>query len=342
MAEEKVILGGYTKKGGAGIYQAVLDTVTGSVSTPLPYVTGINGPTYLALSKANRLYTVAGGDGVGGVAAVDLNGEQPKILGSVLQPGTSPAHVSVDEDRRLVYAANYHEGRLNVYAIQEDGSLVATDEAKHNGNGPLPEQDASHVHFAGLTPDKRIVVVDLGNDTVSTYEVSAAGKLSTPTVFKTAPGFGPRHIVFHPTKPVAYLLGELSSKVQVLDYDATNGTFAVRQTLTTIPTDWTEHNGAAAVRISADARFLYTSNRGHNSIATFAIDRSGELEFVNHVSTFGDFPRDFAIDPSGNYLLAVNQNSDNGTLYRRDPVNGTLTTLAINIPTPETVCVVFA
>ncbi len=253
MAEEKVILGGYTKKGGAGIYQAVLDTVTGSVSTPLPYVTGINGPTYLALSKANRLYTVAGGDGVGGVAAVDLNGEQPKILGSVLQPGTSPAHVSVDEDRRLVYAANYHEGRLNVYAIQEDGSLVATDEAKHNGNGPLPEQDASHVHFAGLTPDKRIVVVDLGNDTVSTYEVSAAGKLSTPTVFKTAPGFGPRHIVFHPTKPVAYLLGELSSKVQVLDYDATNGTFAVRQTLTTIPTDWTEHNGAAAVRISADA-----------------------------------------------------------------------------------------
>ncbi|WP_127848953.1 lactonase family protein [Lacticaseibacillus hulanensis] len=342
MAEETVILGGYTRKGGAGIYRAVLDTVTGSVSTPLPYVTGINGPTYLALSKANRLYTVAAGEGTGGVAAVDLNGPKPHILGTVLEAGTSPAHVSIDEKRQLVFAANYHEGRLNVYAIQDDGSLVATDEAKHTGNGPLPEQDSSHVHFAGLTPDNRVVVIDLGNDTVSTYQVSDSGKLNGPVVLHTMPGFGPRHIAFHPTKPVAYLLGELSSKVQVLDYDASTGTFAPRQTLSTIPSDWTEHNGAAAVRVSADGKFLYTSNRGHNSIATFAIDQSGELEFINHTSTFGDFPRDFAIDPSGNYILAVNQNSDNGTLYRRDPVNGLLTTLAINIPTPEAVCVVFA
>lgn len=341
MAEEKVIIGGYTRKEGAGIYQAVLDTATGSLSTPLPYVTGINGPTYLALSKANRLYTVAGGDGVGGVAAVDLNGAEPKILGSVLEAGTSPAHVSVDEDRQLVYAANYHEGRVNVYAIQDDGSLVATDEDKHDGNGPLPEQDSSHVHFAALTPDKRLAVIDLGNDTVSTYPVSDTGKLGTPAVLHTTTGFGPRHLVFHPTKPIAYLLGELSSKVQVLDYDTATGTFAVRQTLSTIPTDWTEHNGAAAVRVSADGKFLYTSNRGHNSIATFAIDKAGELEFINYISTFGDFPRDFNIDPSGNYVLAVNQNSDNGTLYRRDPVNGTLTTVAINIPTPEAVCVVF-
>ncbi len=341
MAEETIIIGGYTRKEGAGIYKAVLDTVTGSVSTPLPYVTGINGPTYLALSKANRLYTVAAGEETGGVAAVDLNGDNPRVLGSVLEAGTSPAHVSVDEDRQLVFAANYHEGRLNVYVIQDDGSLVATDEVTHSGKGPRPEQEASHVHFAGLTPDKRVVVVDLGNDTVSTYPVSEAGKLGEPTIWRSEPGFGPRHILFHPSKPIAYLLGELSSEVQVLDYDAATGSFSPRQTLRTIPADWTEHNGAAAIRISQDGRFLYTSNRGHNSIATFAIGGAGDLTFINYTSTFGKFPRDFNIDPSDCYLFAVNQNTDNGTLYRRDPVNGTLTTLAINIRTPEAVCVIF-
>lgn len=341
MTKETIILGGYTRKGGAGIYRAELDTVTGSVSTPLPYVTGVNGPTYLAVSSKQRLYAVAAGATTGGVAAIAMDEGEPRILGDVLEAGTSPAHVFVDEDRQLVYASNYHEGRVNVYAIQEDGSLVATDEVKHGGSGPRDEQEASHVHYAALTPDKRVVVVDLGNDTVTTYDVTPAGKLQAPVIFTATPGFGPRHIVFHPTKPIAYLLGELSSAVQVLDYDAAAGTFSIRQTLSTIPADWTEHNGAAAIRISADGRFLYTSNRGHNSIATFAIDNAGELEFVNHVSTFGEFPRDFNIDPSGNYVLAVNQNTNNGSLYRRDPVNGTLTTLAINIPTPEAVCVLF-
>ncbi|WP_230678533.1 lactonase family protein [Lacticaseibacillus zhaodongensis] len=341
MSKENIILGGYTRKEGKGIYRAELDLDTGSVSTPLPYCDAISGPTYLAESRAHVLYTVAAGEGAGGVAAIDLKGAKPRVLNQVMEPGTSPAHVGVDEDRQLVFAANYHEGRVNVYSIREDGSLSATDEVKHDGKGPRPEQEASHVHYASLTPDKRLVVVDLGNDTVSTYPVSAAGKLGTPTVFHTTPGFGPRHIVFNPKMSVAYLAGELSSSLEVLDYDPTDGSFSPREVLSTIPADWTEHNGAAAVRISADGKFLYVSNRGHNSIAQFNLDGSGSATFHRYVSTFGEFPRDFNIDPSGNYVLAVNQNTDNGTLYRRDPVNGELLPTAINIATPEAVCVLF-
>jgi 6-phosphogluconolactonase len=341
LTKETVILGGYTRQGGKGIYKAELDTVTGSLSTPMPYVDAIAGPTYLALSSQGVLYTCAAGEGEGGVAAIDINGDAPRILNEVFAAGSSPAYVAVDEERQLVYAANYHGGRANVYAIQPDGSLKDADQVVHEGNGPRPEQEASHIHYTDLTPDKRLVVVDLGNDTVATYQVATDGKLSDEQVFRTTPGFGPRHIVFHPTLPVAYLVGELSSKLAVLDYDATTGTFTPRAVLSTIPADWTEHNGAAAVKLSDDGRFLYVSNRGHNSIATFSIDKSGNAKFDRFVSTYGDFPRDFAIDPSGNYLLAVNQNSDNGTLYRRDPVNGELLPVAINIPTPEAVCVLF-
>lgn len=341
MVKEALILGGYTRKNGKGLYQAVLDTDTGSVSTPLPYVDSVAGPTYVAHSQAGFLYTVAAGEGEGGVATIDATGDTPRVLSQLLQPGSSPAHVSVDEDRQLVFASNYHEGRVNVYKIQADGTLANADEATHTGKGPRPEQDSSHVHYAGLTPDKRLAVVDLGNDTVSVYPLSDEGQLGEPAVTTMPAGFGPRHIVFHPTLPVAYVVGELSSMLAVMDYDAATGMLTPRSVQATIPQDWTAHNGVAAVRISDDGRFLYVSNRGHNSIVSFKLDASGDATRLRFVSTYGEFPRDFAIDPSGHYVLAVNQNSDNGTLYRRDPVNGDLLPLAINIPTPEAVCVCF-
>jgi len=341
LSKETVILGGYTRKGGKGIYKAELDTATGSVSTPLPYVDSVKGPTYLASSAAGFLYACAAGDGEGGVASINMTAAKPQVMSQLLQPGGSPAYVAVDEDRQLVFAAFYHDGRVSAYKIQSDGTLKLTDSVTREGHGPLPEQDASHVHFADLTPDGRLVICDLGTDTLVTFPVSRDGKLGTPAETQMTPGLGPRHIAFHPTLPVAYLLGELSSDIAVLDYDAATGTFTPRQVISTIPDDWTGHNGAAAVRLSKDGSYLYASNRGHNSIASFKIDKSGNLTFLRYVSTYGDFPRDFALDPSGNYVLAVNQNSDNGTLYRRDPVNGDLIPIAINIPTPEAVCVRF-
>lgn len=185
-----------------------------------------------------------------------------------------------------------------------------------------------------------MAVVDLGNDTVSTYDISAEGKLAPVSILKTKAGLGPRHLVFAPDKKTAYLVGELSSTVSVLDYDLTTGAFYLLQTVSTIPDDWTEHNGAAAIRISNDGRFVYVSNRGHNSLAVFEV-LDGELKLIQHLTTHGDFPRDFALDPTERFILVANQNTDNATLYTRDQETGLLACCQKDIPLPEGVCVYF-
>ena len=213
----------------------------------------------------------------------------------------------------------------------------------HTGNGPRPEQDGAHVHFAAVTPDfQRLAVADLGNDTLTTYTISDAGKLGDPVVFHADPGFGPRHIAFNHNNPVAYLLGELSSQVSILSYDAAAGSFELIATLPTIPEDYTDHNGAAAIRLSSDQRFLYVSNRGFNSLTVFAVSPDGRnLSQLQQISTAGDFPRDFNFDLTERYVLAVNQNTSNGTLYSRDSKTGLLTEEQRDIPTPEAVNVLF-
>ncbi|KRM72320.1 lactonase family protein [Lacticaseibacillus brantae] len=339
--QETVLIGGYTRQSGKGIYRASFDSDSKQLTTPTPFITSIGSPTYLAVSKANGLYTVDADGDQGGVAAVDLSTTPPTVLNTVLATGSSPAHISIDETRQLVFASNYHEGRVNVYRINTDKSLTQTDVATNHGFGPRPEQEASHIHFAALTPDQQLAVIDLGTDEIFTYPVSDAGKLGEPKILKLPAGFGPRHLVFNHQQNIAYLLGELSSQVQVLTYD--HGTFAlVGQPVATIPDDWTAHNGAAAIRLSHDDRFLYVSNRGHNSLAVFALDNSGlKLNHIQQISTEGDFPRDFNLDLTETALLAVNQNSNNGTLYARDVDSGLLTELVKDIPTPEAVNVLF-
>jgi len=340
--KETVLLGGYTRREGKGIYRATLDTEAATLSTPEAFITTLGSPTYLAVSKANALYAIDGVDKTGGLASFDLATTPATLLNTVLEPGSSPAHVSIDEARQFVFASNYHEGRINVYRINADKSLTAADSVTHDGKGPRPEQEASHVHFADLTPDGRLAVVDLGNDTVTVYDVSDAGKLTLVSTLVVPEGYGPRHLVFNHGHNIAYLLGELSSQVSVLTYDQATGAFTLGDTLPTIPADWTAHNGAAAIRLTQDNKFLYVSNRGHNSITVYAVSDDGmHLTQIQQISTEGDFPRDFNLDPTEAFVLAVNQNSDNGTLYHRDAQTGLLTMIQKDIITPESTDVTF-
>ncbi|MGL5688159.1 MAG: lactonase family protein, partial [Weissella cibaria] len=209
------------------------------------------------------------------------------------------------------------------------------------GSGPRPEQGSSHVHWNNLTPDNRVAVVDLGADKVLTFDVSDAGKLTLVATYETEAGFGPRHLRFSPDGQYAYLLGELSSQLSVLKYNA-DGSFTHLQTVATIPADWTEHNGGAAIYLSNDGKFVYTSNRGHNSIAVFAVKDNGvSVAHIQWISTEGDFPRDFALSPDDAFLVAANQNTDNVTVYRRDAVTGELTLSQKDFEIPESVRVLF-
>ena len=336
---KKIILGTYTRRKSEGIYQIELDTDKGTLEN-LTLVTKENSPTYVAKSEAGNLYTVTSVDGLGGVGAYD---HSYNFLNAVTEAGAPLCYVTVDEKRQLVYGANYHKGEVNVYHISEDGSLEATDAVFHQEpTGPHKNQDHAHVHYTDLTPDQRLAVCDLGTDRVYTYDVDEHGKLTLKAVLEVEPGTGPRHLVFHPNNQFAYLFGELDSTVRVLSYDEETGEFKEVQKISTLPEGFTDENGGAAIRISKDGRYVYASNRGHNSIAVFAVNQDGsQLENVQTISTEGDFPRDFALDPENDYVVCANQNTDNLTLYKRDAENGKLTLIQKDIYAPECVCVYF-
>lgn len=336
---EEFLIGTYTKKDSKGVYKVTLDPEKGEI-TKVELAIPSQKPAYLQVGSDKRVYAVKQIDDQGGVASYSLKDGNAKMLSKVLTAGAPPAYVGLDEQRYLLYSANYHTAKVDVFKINEDGTLTQTDSVLHQGaTGPQPEQDSPHVHFADLTPDQRLVVCDLGMDLVIVYDVSADGKLTAVSRYKSEAGFGSRHIAFHPNGKYAYLLGELSSKLEVLKYNAADGSFSHVQTIKTIRSDWTAHNGAAAIRLSKDGKFIYTSNRGENTIAVFEVQPDFTVKHIQSISTEGDFPRDFNLSADESFLLASNQNSDNLTLYKRDADTGKLTLLQKDVACPEPVCV---
>jgi 6-phosphogluconolactonase len=339
--KECILFGGYTKRIGRGIYSLLLDTKKKS----LDYIQLIAiepSPTYLAVDQKNHLYTVGAIEDEGGIAAFDISGTYAIPLNHVVEKNKSPlCYVAVDEKRNLVYGSNFHQGIVYVYKKDEDGSLKLANSVQLTGNGgPHENQKGPHAHYSDLTPDGRLVVCDLGNDSVYTYDVKKDGTLTEIALYKSTPGAGSRHLIFNPNKYTAYLICELNSTIEVLNYKKEDGTFSNLKTLSTIPDDFTGFNSAAAIRISKDGRFLYASNRGHNSIISFKVSPNGRnLTFLELTDTRGEFPRDFNFSQEENFLIVVNQNSDNITLFARNKKTGRLTLLQENQFLPAGTCV---
>lgn len=336
---EKILLGTYTKKDSQGIYTITLDTQQEEL-LDLALVTKEVGPTYLAHAKSGQLFNVTSVDGKGGIASYD---NQYRLINAVTQDGASPCYVAIDEARQLIYSANYHKGQVVVYQINPDGSIQLVDEVFHTDPiGPHENQDKPHAHYADLTPDNRLVACDLGTDRVYTYDVADNGQLTKVASLKLPDGTGPRHLTFHPQIDIAYLFGELNSSITVLNYDRTTGQFNIGASYPTLPSDYTDFNSGSAIHVTSDGQFLYGSNRGHNSIICFKIAEDGlTLNFIQRIQTQGDFPRDFAIDPTESYLVCAHQNSDNLTLFYRDKQTGILSLLQKDVYAPECVCVKF-
>jgi 6-phosphogluconolactonase len=254
--------------------------------------------------------------------------------------------LSVDQKRRCVLVANYTSGNVAVLPIRGDGSLdKAIDVEQHEGSGPREQQKGPHAHCIKLDRfNRHAFSADLGNDQVLIYRFNPATSKLEPAAQPSVTvhsGAGPRHLAWHPNGKFLYVINELDSSLTTFKYDAASGTLTAFESVSTLPRDFSGTSYCADVHVSSSGRFVYGSNRGHNSIVVFAIDpRTNRLQLVEHVSTEGKWPRNFTIDPSGSFLLVANQQSDNVVVYRIDAQTGRLKTVnQTDIPVP--VCLQF-
>ncbi len=333
-----VYIGTYTGSGSEGIYVYKLDMSSGA----LHYVskaTGPRNPSFVAIDSERRnLYAideVSGDDGqpTGAVSAFTIDGKTGELtfLNRQSTKSNGPCHLSVDNTGRYVLAANYKGGGVSMLPIEEGGRLgEASDYVQHHGSSVNPDrQKEPHPHSIFVDPGNRYAIVpDLGIDKIVVYKLDlTTGKLVPNDEPFTAlePGIGPRHFDFHPSRKYAYVINEIANTVTAFSYDETSGALNQLHSVSTLPDDFTEISHTADIHVSPDGRFVYGSNRGHDSIAIFAIDQSsGRITFVGHESTQGKSPRNFAIDPTGTFLLAANEDTGTIVTFRIDQGTGRL------------------
>ncbi|MFD2248398.1 lactonase family protein [Pontibacter ruber] len=347
-----VYVGTYAKPDQESIFLYHLDTETGELTRVSAFKAGEN-PSYLALDKQRRyLYAVNEtgnyqGKNSGAVSAFAINQQTGdlSLLNKVASEGGAPCHISLDEPGKTVMVANYTGGNVAAFAVQENGTLAAAASVQqHKGSGPTERQQAPHAHYITPSPrGKYAFAVDLGADQVLGYRLGAGNAALTPNepavAFATAPGAGPRHMVFHPNGRYAYVINELNSTMVALAFDDSKGTFSELQTISTLPSDFEGKSYCAAVKVSPDGKFLYGSNRGHNSIVVYAIDaNTGKLTLVQHQDTGGNWPRDFTIDLTGNIMLVANERSGNIVSYKINKLSGKLSPAGHEVEVPKPVC----
>lgn len=352
--EFDVYVGTYTGGKSEGIYRFKLNSATGECSHPELAATSVS-PAFLAIHPAHRyLYAVNAietyqGEKTGSVSAFSIDEKTGDLTLLNRRPsvGAGPCHLVVDQTGKNVLVANYAAGSVASLPIGDNGQLGdATASIQHVGSGVNPErQEGPHAHSINLDSANRFAfVADLGLDKVLVYRFDAdQGTLTVndPAFVSVKPGAGPRHFAFHPDGDFAYVINEMDLTVTAFAYDARRGELTTIQTISTIPQGVTGDDlSTAEVRVHPSGKFLYGSNRGHDSIAMFKIDqKTGKLTHFGNQPTQGETPRNFAIDPTGSLLLAENQTSDTIVVFRIDPEEGTLeaTGTVVSVPTP--VCV---
>ena len=336
----KVWFGGYTSHDSKGIYTANVEKNEDDIKlVDVKNIVEIDRPTYFQL-VGDLLFTIIQNGDQSGIATYRIKDGKAKQLDTYFHEGAAPCYISVDSQKHLVFTANYHLATINVFSYDENGKLTFITNDTHEGHGPRAEQDQAHPHFFDETPAGNLVSCDLGIDAVDFYKLDG-DKLKHLARYQMENGFGTRHLVFSPDGKTMYIVGELSSQVNVARLNENTWKFEDVATYKTIPDDFSDHNGAAAIRISKDGKFIYISNRGHDSIIVFKVLDDGKLELVQRISVFGSFPRDFNWDKDEKYLVVANQNTNNATLYRRNSETGNLTPIQKDIPVPEATRVLF-
>jgi 6-phosphogluconolactonase len=338
-------VGTYTRKTSEGIYIYKFNTKTGDF-TPLSIAKGIDNPSFLAISPDHRFLYSGGskkGDSVHAFA-IDQQTHFLTLLNTQSLGNVQGAtHLELDRTGKWLFVANYFSGSICVLPVESKGTLgeLAQTIQLEGKSIVLPQQDRSHLHSTNISPDNTTVFApDLGTDKIMTYRFDVkTGKLTegVPPFTQTAAGAGPRHFTFHPNNKFAYSIQEIDATVMGFKYQ--NGVLEPFQTIKTLPDDYTGRKWSADIHISPDGKFLYASNRAHESLTIFKIDKkTSQLTLVGNQSVNGKTPRNFAIDPTGRFVLVANQDSDNITIFKRNKKTGKLAATGKEIKVSQPVC----
>ncbi|OOM07390.1 lactonase family protein [Clostridium saccharobutylicum] len=340
-------IGTYTKNESKGIYRLNFNVKSGKVEgINLAYEIG--NPTYLCIDKERHIiYSSCKIDDKSGVSSFKYWQEQDKLhlINYNLSEVKPPCHVSIANNKQVLLSSNYHENKMIVYNTLEGIILNYPQIGRHNGSSiNTDRQDKPHIHCSIFTEDdKYILCIDLGTDKLNIYTFENDNLVKRDDIsFSFPAGTGPRHITYLKSKPFYYVLSELTSEIFVFKYNSKDKVpFTNIQSLSSLPKNYNGDKSGSAICIHENNKFLYTSDRGNNSISLFIIDPDdGKLTLINTFSCNGSSPRDFQIDPTGNFLFCANENSNNVSIFSINQLTGELTFItSINVPTPT--CIKF-
>lgn len=346
-------VGTYTGSGSKGIYLCKFNAQTGEIGEA-QLAAEVGSPSFVAIHPNQKfLYAVTesaefNGKPSGSVSAFAIDAKSGKLtlLNRQSSQGAGPCHLVVDATGKNVLVANYSAGSIACLPIDADGKLKeATSAIQHTGSSvDKDRQEAPHAHSINVDLGNRYVfVADLGLDKVLVYKLDAEKGLLTPNDPPSAsvePGSGPRHFAFHPSGHFAYVINEMGNTVTAFSYDESRGELKSLQSISTLPADFKGTSYTAEVQVHPTGKFVYGSNRGHDSIAVFRVDeKTGKLTFVETEPTQGKFPRNFRLDPAGNFLLAENQDSDNIVVFKIDQESGALAPTGHKVKVSKPCCI---
>jgi 6-phosphogluconolactonase len=343
-----LFVGTYTQKDSKGIYAWRFDGAGKLTSLGLAAETA--NPSFLAIdARGQYLYAVNEGErGMATAFAIDSNAGKLRAINSVSTSGADPCHLAIDATGKWLGVANYTSGSIVIFPIQTGGRLgQASAFVQHKGSGVDRErQEGPHTHMAAFSPDNRYLMVpDLGTDHVVSYRFNAAKGGITPNdpaYWTTAPRFGPRHLIFSKDVRFAYVVGELAAAIEVFRYDASKGSAQSVQSVSMLPAGYKGEKSGAEITLDRTGNFLYASNRGHDSIAIFRVDKaSGKLTSIGVTPLGVKTPRNFAIDPSNRFLFAEGQDSSQIATFHLDASTGQLTSAGPAVAAPVPVCIAF-
>jgi len=343
--EMLVYVGTYTRGGSKGIYVYRFDPARGKL-TDTGVVAELENPSFLC-TRGNRLYAV-GESKTGMVAAFDIDRASGKLkkLNEKASGGEAPCHLTSDKNGKNLIVVHYDSGNVSVFQLKPDGALgERTALVQDTGTfGPdKRRQDKAHAHSVNLSKNEKYAVVgDLGLDQFIVYALDGAkGTLTPHSAGKVKPGAGPRHFSFHPSYRLAYGVNEMGSSVNAYRWDEATGTLTDLQTITTLPTDFQGTSSCAEILVHPSGKYVYASNRGHDSIAGYSVAGDGKLTSLGNTSTQGKTPRNFRIDPSGKWLIAANQDTGTLVVFRIDEASGKLSPNGEQAKVPFPVCLKF-